>query len=614
MRRFQLDLREEATPRPWHVVLLFLSAMGTAFILIWLFKYSAYGLDFTDESFYLVWLSNPFIYNGSTTQFGYVYHPLYVLLDGDIASLRRANIVITFGLGWWLTYSFLSSLSPASKQERLVIQIASSGIATSSLVLFDTWMTTPSYNSLGFQALLICSIGLLRAEKMPTRSSLIGWSLIALGGWLAFMAKPSTALALAIGIFGCLIVSRKASLPMLAVAVAIAIMLLVLSAIYIDGSVAAFANRVALGLEYARLMGGGHDLANVFRLDEFYLHKRGKFFIFVVLVGSCLGMWGVLTKRPQGPALSLVVCICLFLVISALCLGHITATVGMDEFQGLLMFGVMLAAMVSALVLTGKTTFAGLTRAQLTVAILFLTLPHIYAFGTNRNYWVNGAWAGIFWVLAGITMLGPFACRHKSWRFALPLAIATQAVTAVLLQTGMQQPQRQPQPLSLNDVTLDISSRQVPITLSSSYASYLSAVITLVKANDFKPDTPVIDLSGQSPGVLYAIGAKSVGLGWMIGGYPGSQQLVKAALSQVPCEDIATSWILLEAEGPRSIPAEILKPFGVAFPQGFKKIGTWRTPKGAGGYEDARTQELYSPMETERTLSACRTFRLGKIT
>ncbi len=98
MRRFQLDLREEATPRPWHVVLLFLSAMGTAFILIWLFKYSAYGLDFTDESFYLVWLSNPFIYNGSTTQFGYVYHPLYVLLDGDIASLRRANIVVTFGL------------------------------------------------------------------------------------------------------------------------------------------------------------------------------------------------------------------------------------------------------------------------------------------------------------------------------------------------------------------------------------------------------------------------------------------------------------------------------------------------------------------------------------
>ncbi len=161
-------------------------------------------------------------------------------------------------------------------------------------------MTTPSYNSLGFQALLICSIGLLRAEKMPTRSSLIGWSLIALGGWLAFMAKPSTALALAIGIFGCLIVSRKASLPMLAVAVAIAIMLLVLSAIYIDGSVTAFANRVALGLEYARLMGGGHDLANVFRLDEFYLHKRGKFFIFVVLVGSCLGMWGVLTKTTAG--------------------------------------------------------------------------------------------------------------------------------------------------------------------------------------------------------------------------------------------------------------------------------------------------------------------------
>jgi len=39
----------------------------------------------------LTWASNPFICDFSTTQFGFIYHPLYVLLGGDIATLRQAT-------------------------------------------------------------------------------------------------------------------------------------------------------------------------------------------------------------------------------------------------------------------------------------------------------------------------------------------------------------------------------------------------------------------------------------------------------------------------------------------------------------------------------------------
>ena len=35
---------------------------STVVILYWLFKYSVYGLDFTDEGFYLNWISDPFLY------------------------------------------------------------------------------------------------------------------------------------------------------------------------------------------------------------------------------------------------------------------------------------------------------------------------------------------------------------------------------------------------------------------------------------------------------------------------------------------------------------------------------------------------------------------------
>lgn len=37
-------------------------------------KYGAYDIDFTDEGF-LTWVSNPFIYDFSTAQFGFITIP-----------------------------------------------------------------------------------------------------------------------------------------------------------------------------------------------------------------------------------------------------------------------------------------------------------------------------------------------------------------------------------------------------------------------------------------------------------------------------------------------------------------------------------------------------------
>lgn len=76
-------------------VIMAISFVGTVFMLFFVFLYSRYGFDFTDESYYLSWIANPFDYAASATQFGFIYHPLYVLLDGNIAALRQANILIT---------------------------------------------------------------------------------------------------------------------------------------------------------------------------------------------------------------------------------------------------------------------------------------------------------------------------------------------------------------------------------------------------------------------------------------------------------------------------------------------------------------------------------------
>lgn len=119
----------------------------------------------------------------------------------------------------------------------------------------------------------------------------------------------------------------------------------------------------------------------------------------------------------------------------------------------------------------------------------------------------------------------------------------------------------------------------------------------------------MIDLSGQSPGILYAIGAKNIVQAWIIGGYPGSLKVSKAALDHVPCEKIAEAWVLIEPDGPRSIPTGLMSNLGAAFPRSYHEVGSWRNAEGAGGYDASRAQELYKPTATTEALSACGAIR-----
>ena len=44
---------------------------------------------------------------------------------------------------------------------------------------------------------------------------------------------------------------------------------------------------------------------------------------------------------------------------------------------------------------------------------------------------------------------------------------------------------------------------------------------------------------------------------------------------------------------------------GADFPSDYRLVGTWKTADGAGGYKDPRIQDLYEPLEHNKTLMAC---------
>lgn len=587
-------------------MLLTAAMLMTGITLVWLLRFSHYGIDFTDESFYLVWMAHPYRYGASVTQYGFVYHPIYLLLDGQVAALRQFNILFTFALAWTLCWVFLRTTFSSAALGRARLAVLAAALATVSQLFLAAWLPTPSYYSLTLQSLLIAALGLLLCDAKPSKASIAGWLLVGLGGWLAFMAKPTTAGALAACALFYLLLAGKLNFRLLAIAAATSIALLCLSAWAIDGSIPGFIERLRAGVETAGILGGGHNLAQLLRVDYFELDLKTQL-LFLMAMSLAAGAAGLSQSKNKwlgnaGALSTLLLATLPLAVVFRVFAGHLKT----GQFQDLLIWAVPAATVLTAGDLLRFKGLQRLSRAQIAMVLMFLLLPHVYAFGSNGNYWATGANAGLFWVLGGLAILGPAASSANLGSLLLPLALAGQLVTVALVHTGMATPYRQPAPIWINDHATEFGRPGQKLLLSGEFGRYVDEAIRTAEAAGFKENTPMIDLTGQSPGILHALRANSIGQAWIIGGYPGSAALAEASLKGVPCTDLSQAWLLLEDDGPRRISPEVLSVYGANLATDFEMVGSFKTAAGAGGYEDARLQKVFKPRRSpEAAAAAC---------
>ena len=163
------------------------------------------------------------------------------------------------------------------------------------------------------------------------------------------------------------------------------------------------------------------------------------------------------------------------------------------------------------------------------------------------------------------------------------------------MTTGVENPYRQPKNLLENKSRLSIGKAKSSFILSTDFNRYFLDAISLTQQAGFKPDTPMIDLTGHSPTLLFALGAKSSGQAWTIGGYLGSNKIASVSLAKVSCKELATAWIIDEVAGPRSINPSVLLSFGANLSSDYNLVGTIDTPDKIVDYYDIRTQRIYKP-------------------
>jgi hypothetical protein len=577
--------------------------LSTLLILYLVFKFSAYGIDFTDEGFYLNWISNPFLYKDFTlSKFGFIYYPLYNLVDGNIAWLRRLNFLITFVLACTLVYLVINNLVQFQKINKVIQFVLSSGIAISSFTY--VYIQTPNYNHLTFQALLITSIGIALIDVTKFNKNLLSYIIIGIGGWLTFMAKPSSAVGLVPLVLMYIILSKQFQLRFLLIAVVTTFILFIISAYIIDGSMTTYVERNLLSFKLVTMSGTGYSVNSIFRIDRLNLPFKIILSIFFIFVLSVYFIWPVLKNNKINNFIYIITFFLILIIIATFAITDNNLNPNYGGYQPHLVFGIVYACLFIIIILIIKNKVK-IHDVRIELFLVFLILPYIFALGTSGNYWGQSGVASLFWLISGFVLIIPWCVQLKLYQPIIFLVLLSQLITSIHIKERIEKSYRYNQPLRLDDSKIVLNNKNHELILSKEFANYINDARKIAAQSGFTKGDSIIDLSGQSPGLLYFLGAKSIGTAWNIGGYEVSQDLAKATFNLVDCTDIANAWILYESKGPRSISTDLLTSLGMNFPKQYQKVGSWETASGAGGYKEIRIQELYKPLNVNIAKASC---------
>ncbi|MHA6645992.1 hypothetical protein [Mesorhizobium sp. A623] len=570
--------------------------------VIYVLYFSGYGLDLTDESSYINWISDPWLYPLSVTQYGFFYHPLYELVGGSIALLRGLNILLTVGLASLL--GFVIFRRPNDDGGLLDVGMsaaASIPFGFVALLYITNWLVTPNYNSLNLQGLLISATALVlidNSRDAPASSlrALGPFVLLGIGGWIVFLAKPPSAACLAVVVFVYLLSVRKLSLPTLFIAAGVSIVLLLLTALAIDGSVPKFVARLSDSISLSNAMDHRYAAAEMLRIDKLTLSTAeatlilslGAFFGIVLFLGTVKGV------RAAVFWLAFVVgtLVVGFLILTGAC-WRMPPTWNSQYTVQIFAFPLGMALALLALYARGLLSSPAVGTLRLAVALF--VFPYAFAFGTNGNYWPSAASAGVFGVAAALVVVRGVYRDWRTPRTVLSITLLPFALAAAILGVGMEHPYRQSQPVRENNQVVDVGDRGARLTLSSDFAAYTRRLQAIARESGFRTGAPLIDLTGHDPGASFILGAIPVGQAWMIGGYPGSHTLAAAALRRVSCATLATAWLLIEPNGPRAITQTVLGGDGMRF----EPVGSLSSTTGS--YANSYQQYLMRPVHDQGT-------------
>jgi hypothetical protein len=553
------------------------------FIICWgiLFWGMGKGYDFTDDAHYLIWASHPFIYPWSVSEFGVLWHPIYKLVGGDIKSFRLAGAAIlssSAAIFGWAVWRFVADRLPAACALPLIL-----AITTSSFWAYLFWLPTPGYNDLNLCGLLLFSAGLtfavptagsqlLRAGAIETAAKA---AFTSFGACIIAFAKPTSAIGAGlIGLVWLIVFRPQRSL--LFVGCVAMFSLIFFSAIVfpLDGNFQTFIQRKLTGVHMLAIHSPTHGLDAMWRsltdplVDLVTFPPIRNLMLVMLAIWFCwanLALWASIRLTRLVNFISFVIAVGVAIVVAD---WRIRGSATQEYYVALI--APMMLTIALALALTVKGMHSK-DRRLFAIAAIAATLPMIFSVGSGTPAIYHASQASIFWFTAAIILAVIAPTEVRSRIFAGTVMFAS-SLTVGILVGAIADPYRLHEPMWKQTERVEIGALSSELLVDHSTASYIKDLQEAAAAHDFKLGMPIIDLTGASPGTVFALGGEAPGIPWLSGGYVGSPAYVRETLSRVPHEHLRQAWVLTTT-GTDTVPDAVLRSLDLDFPHGYQTVG-----------------------------------------
>lgn len=543
------------------------------------------GLEITDESFYLLKITYPFEDVSKATMFGELYSLLF---------FRSGGILAIRGLGFILlniaALFFLSRINRFFVIDKFILY--SVGLFSLQTCYWGFLLITPSYNLLAVSSCLVTSgamIHLLFEEKKDGSSTWV-MLLLAVGLAVLYFAKATSAAFFAIFfvLFSLLFLKGKNSFKTIFFVGFSSFILTLIAIVAMFGSPMKYLSAVETSLQISSALGGGYDGLSLIRSlyrDLLVILSPNYFSVRNVFIFPLLILFFKWRGKIESQAEKVVVLNLLYQLTLLVFAKDKISYVEIIYYQ----FGILLFFLIT----TGKVEDK--KNYLLLAGVSFGTFV-ASRFGTGNLLFLHGEGSTIFLWGAMIAIIAHVFKNEKLKHFYITCLVA---VTLIFATRSILSPYRATSPMWEHRKVLQ--TKKFNFKLEPRTYVWANEMREQAYANGFQAGNYLLDLTGGSPGALLFLDAKFLGIAWILGGYPGSNQYFKASLSHTACKDFAKAWLLITADGERRIDLTSLHFFGLDVEHDYSCFGDFLFD----GHRK-ETQKLCRPRsELEKKMSNC---------
>ena len=560
-------------------------------LMLWIvaFSYLHRGFDITDNGYYLLISHRYEDVAYEIRQFGIFTRLIYLAVGESAALMRIAGAVMLMAVSMICGWSIGRSYEVKSAgQKALYLAIP----ALPAILFYRQWLSTPNYNWLTLISGLFLLTGFMVLTFPSKKSQLSGGIIIGISGFIAFLSKLTTAAFFAGILIFVLMVERKKISEIIQVFLGGLIGLLGgVAFIYLNGqTIPGIYLKLIRGYEAISLF--EHSVDSIFAPMWYYLKQLtlGYWWLWlgytILLIGIRLYFEKV-KKAANGFELRILAGIWLAVLLLA---GLFIET---GYWAGLLYGFSLIFLIVSRFKVSGTLkTDAGWSRSTLR-SFYGVLIAFSIAFGTINQYtWVFANIICVF-ILSLLFLIDSFpnSARIFSQKGLFVLFLILVPYTLYVVPLSSKRPVTYGQDIEVTRMETLTSIRlgRETVITSPKYSEALTILQNNAIDNGFVEGTPIIDLTGLAPGLVYALDGRSPVYPWYSGGYPNSKTFVENILKDWTDEDFNNAWVLT-SENKRQIPSSLVTERGKSFPDEFEKVSSIVIPT-----KDNITVELWRP-------------------